>query len=114
MLFEYDHDLAQEMIHQILYGLSSLCNMDGIDVLAEAYDPEEMTFFELEDSNPAAFKVYDNIMNEILNRCETHEVIPKKDFVDNYPDDADIFFDECDDQIELMLERTKEVMNVYA
>ena len=110
MTFEYDHDWAQQAIHDIIYGLSPLCNVDDIDVLAEAYDPEEMTFFELEDSNPAAFKVYNNLMTEILDRCEANEVIPKKDFADNYPDDADIFFDECDDQIEMMLDRTKELV----
>ena len=101
--FVYDHEQAKAAIHDVLYDIVP----NGVENLSELltkFDPEEDIIGDLQDTEPGAFQVYENIGGLIMDRLEECDIIPstrgEDNFCEKYPTESDLFFDELDEQIE--------------
>ena len=113
MTFEYNHDVATTAIHDVLYDLVP----DGefnVGLMCEKFDPDEIGWSDLEESEPEAYKVYIDLSGEIMDRLEENDIIPatrgESNFCEKYPEESDLFFDELDEQIENFVYGYREVM----
>ena len=104
--FVYDHEQAKSAIHDVLYDIVP----NGVENLSELltkFDPEEDIIGDLQDTEPEAFQVYENIGGLIMDRLEECDIIPstrgEDNFCEKYPTESDLFFDELDEQIECMV-----------
>ena len=104
--FVYDHEEATSAIHDVLYDIVP----DGIENLNELlvkFDPEEDMIGDLQETEPVAYQVYENIGGLIMDRLEECNIIPstrgENNFCERYPTESDLFFDELDEQIEFMV-----------
>ena len=98
---EYNHDRAATAIHDVLYDL--VPDFNNIRLMCEKYNPDEMSWSDLEETDPEAFEVYSELTDKILDRLEEADIIPTTELVsipDDYPEWSDEFWDLLDDQIE--------------
>jgi len=99
---EYNHENADRAIHDILYDLVPN-GVDNIRLMCEKFDPNEMTWGDLQESDPEAYQPYNELVDKILDRLEDHDIIPNSREVaitEEHFEWSDEFWDLLDDQIE--------------
>ena len=106
MSFEYDGDLAIDMVNEKVPA-NLYCDMTGVEKLAELIGTGDYCFGDMEEQDESAYQCYERMMDEIYTWLEDSEVIPTN-FSEEFEQEAEILADYIDDQIELLLELVRE------